>query len=465
MNAPDSKERILPDSYTLKPPATRGRYSRMTIIWVLLGFILVAAIVGFLIYRAQSQVQVGPPGGAAGGRRGMAPAVMPVGVATAKTSNVNVYLDGLGAVTPRATVTVHTRVAGQLMEVDFTEGQMVKQGELLAVVDPRPYQAALEQAEGQLQHDQALLADARLDLKRYQTLITQDSIAQQTLDTQAALVQQYEGTVKADQGTVDTARVNLLYTRITAPTGGRVGLRQVDPGNIVQPSDSNGVVVIAQLQPIDIVFTVPQDDIPKVLKPMKAGQTLPVDAFDRDQKTKLDSGKLLTIDNQIDVTTGTVKLKATFENKGLDLFPNQFVNVKMLVDVMQSAVVVPIAAVQRGSQGTYSYVLNPDSTVTVRPVTMGPSEGDGVAILSGLKAGDVVVTDGSDKLREGAKVDAVDRTKQPVGTVAPAAAGAGQGGANGGHHRHRDGQAQDGPATPQGKDSTGDSKSNTKSPN
>lgn len=442
MNAPDSKERIAVDTYSLTRPVRTRRYGTRTTIWVVVGFLLLVAVIGWLVYRAQSQPQSGPQGGPPGARRGGAMPAQPVGVATAKTANVNVYLDGLGAVTPRATVTVHTRVAGQLMKVAFVEGQMVKQGDLLAEVDPRPYQAALEQAQGQLQRDKALLADAKLDLDRYQTLFAQDSIAKQTLDTQAALVQQYEGTVKADQGALDNAAVNLVYTRITAPVAGRVGLRPVDPGNIVQPTDSTGIVVITQLQPIDVVFTVPQDDIPRVVKPMKADQSLAVDAFDRDQKVKLASGKLLTIDNQIDVTTGTVKLKATFENKDTALFPNQFVNVKMLVDVMQSAVIVPVGAVQRGSRGTYVYVVKPDSTVTVRPVTTGPAEGDNVVLLSGISAGDVLVTDGADKLREGAKVDGVDRAQQPAG-VAPAAPDGAAPGSGKGRHRRPDGQGTD----------------------
>lgn len=458
MNAPDPNHRIAPDCYPIATQPVQRRYRRATMLWVILGFIVLATLIGWLIYRAQTRPADHGSGGPAGGRRGAAPAVMPVGVATAKTADVNVYLDGLGAVTPRATVTVHTRVAGQLMRVLFTEGQMVKEGDVLAEVDPRPFQAVLEQAQGQLLHDQALLADARLDLERYKTLFAQDSIAKQTLDTQAALVQQDEGSVKADQGTVESARVNLVYTRITAPVSGRVGLRQVDPGNIIQPTDTNGVVVIAQLQPIDVVFTVPQDDIPRVVKPMRSGQALPVDAYDRDQKVKIESGRLLTIDNQIDVTTGTVKLKATFNNAALALFPNQFVNVRMLVDVMHSATVVPVAGVQRGSQGTFSYVVKPDSTVTVKPVTMGPTEGDMVAILSGLNPGDVVVTDGSDKLREGAKIERVDRAKQPIGALPTAPPGGtsadapkGQGG-----HRHR---RSDAPADAQNPPAKNDSKS------
>ncbi|MGA2550969.1 MAG: MdtA/MuxA family multidrug efflux RND transporter periplasmic adaptor subunit [Burkholderiaceae bacterium] len=461
MNAPETKNRITPEGYPIVTAKASRRYGGATTATIILGFVLLAVLIGWLIFRAQTQPPGGTtPGGASGGRRGAAPAVMPVGVATVRQADVNVYLDGLGAVTPRATVTVHTRVAGQLMRVAFTEGQMVKQGDLLAEVDPRPYEAALEQAEGQLKHDQALLADARLDLQRYKTLFEQDSIAKQTLDTQEALVEQYVGSVKSDQGVVDTAHVNLIYTKITAPVGGRVGLRQVDAGNIIQPTDSNGIVVITQLQPIDVVFTVPQDDIPRVVKPMKSGQAVLVDTFDRDQKIKLDSGKLLTIDNQIDVTTGTVKLKATFENQDLALFPNQFVNVRMLVDVMKSALVVPVAAVQRGSQGTYSYIVKPDSTVTVSPVKMGPSEGDRVSILSGLKAGDVVVTDGSDKLREGAKVEAVDRSKQPVG-AAPAAPGASETNPGVQHHRHRDQPSGDKPNPPAKDDAKTDSKSSS----
>lgn len=408
----------------------RRRYSPWIYVWVALGVVLLALFVYWLSHRGT------PAGPGAGGSRsgarggpGAGGAPSPVGVQTARVGTMELTLQGLGTVTPRATVTVHTRVAGQLMRVDFTEGQMVKAGQLLAEVDPRPYEAALEQAEGQLAHDQALLAGARIDLERYQTLFQQDSIAKQTLDDQAALVQQDEGAVKADQGNVATARVNLTYTRIVAPVAGRVGLRQVDAGNIVQPSDNNGVVVITQVQPVDVVYTLPQEDIPRVLHAMKRSAQVPADAYGSDLKTLLDKGHLLTIDNLIDQSSGTVKLKATFDNAHNELFPNQFVNVRMTVGQLENAVIVPVAAVQRGSQGLFAYVVKPDHTVTVRPVTITATEGDSDAIGSGLAGGDVVVVDGTDKLREGAKVEPIDRSVTPAG-VAPTAP------ARTGHGRH-----------------------------
>jgi len=393
----------------------KARRKNNATLWIVIaGLLLLGIGIAWLIRRA-------PAAAPKAGGRGAAPAVMPVGTAVVKLSDVDVYLSGLGTVTPRASVTVRTRVAGQLMSVLFTEGQMVKRNELLAEIDPRPYQAALEQAQGQLLRDQALLTNARLDLERYRTLYAEQSTSKQILDTQAALVKQDEGVVKTDQGTVDTAQVNLVYTRITAPVAGRIGLRQVDPGNVVQPSDTNGIVVITQLQPVDVVFTIPQDDIPRVLAPMRAGTPLSVTAYDRDQKTRLATGVLLTMDNQIDSTTGTVKLKATFANADLALFPNQFVNVQMLVDVLKNAIVAPIAGVQRGSQGTFAYVVKPDNTVTVQSVTTGTSQGGVTVITKGLTPGQTIVVDGADKLREGAKVEPIDRSAPPKTAVAPAA--------------------------------------------
>ncbi|GAC1326850.1 MAG: hypothetical protein NVSMB28_23340 [Collimonas sp.] len=322
------------------------------------------------------------------------------------------------------------------MKLHFQEGQVVKAGDLLAELDPRPYQVAVTQAEGQLIKDTALLKAAQIDLQRYRTLLAQDSIASQQVDTQAALVKQYEGVVKSDQGALDSARLQLTYSRITAPISGRLGLRQVDLGNVVQTSDANGIVIITQLQPITSVFSIPEDNIPSVMKQIQAGKKLATDVWDRNQKNKLDSGSLLTIDNQVDSTTGTVKLKAEFPNANYALFPSQFVNVRMLLDTRRGATVIPNAAIQRGAQGNFVYVVKADHSVTIRQVTAGPAEGESTAIDKGIAVGETVVIDGLDKLKEGAKVEPVTRG----GSAATAAAGAGTDSAAGAHkggHRHQ----------------------------
>jgi membrane fusion protein, multidrug efflux system len=367
--------------------------------------------------------------------------------ARATKGGIKVFVTGLGAVTPIYTVTVNSRVTGQLMKVQFKEGQMVHQGDLLVEIDPRPYQVQLEQAEGQLIHDQALLQDSKLDLDRYNTLIKQDAIPQQTLDAQKALVTQYEGTIKTDQSQIDNAKLNLIYCHIESPITGLVGLRLVDPGNIVQGTASTGLVVITQLDPISVIFTVGEDQLPPILGKLRAGESLPVEAWDRELKNKLADGKLETTDNQIDPTTGTLKLRAVFANPEGKLFPNQFVNARLLVQQKPNVTLLANSGIQRNSQGTYVWLVNPDHTVAVRPITVGTTEGDESEITAGLEPGDSVVTVGVDRLEEGGKVNAQVPGDKPAGRSGggrpgggkPSGDGHGGGAKPGGGHSHRPG--------------------------
>ncbi|HUE19199.1 MAG TPA: efflux RND transporter periplasmic adaptor subunit [Stellaceae bacterium] len=352
-------------------------------------------------------------------------AALPVVAATAAKGNIDITYTALGTVTPLASVTVRTQIAGQLMQVAFKEGDVVKQGDFLAEIDPRPYQAALDQAQGQLARDEALLKSAQIDFVRYRTLAAQDSIAKQTVDDQEYLVHQYEGTVKLDQGNVDNARLNLAYCHITAPVAGLLGLRQVDPGNYVQTSDVNGIVLINQMQPISVLFALPEDDLPSILARTHTGAVLPSAAFDRTGVTKIADGNLATVDNTINVTTGTFQLRASFPNTNNMLYPNQFVNVQLTVDTLRDAVVIPSAAIQRGAPGTFVYVVKPDNTVAIQVVTLGPAQGEHQAISKGLNLGDKVVVDGADKLRAGSTVvlrSATPETPNPDDNTPPAAA-------------------------------------------
>jgi membrane fusion protein, multidrug efflux system len=368
----------------------------------IIAIVVALALIPFTLHRAPSPAQ--HPEQA----RPDAPkskAAIPVATVAAKTADMDVYIDALGSVTPVSSITLRSRLDGQLTSVRFSEGQMVHAGDLLAEIDPRPYQVQLAQAEAQLARDNAVLANARADLERYRSLHEKRLIPVQQLDTQASVVRQHEATLKMTQAALESAKLQLSYSRITAPVMGRVGLRQVDAGNMVRANDANGIVVITQLQPITVLFSIPEDRVRAVMKKVAAGEKLPVEALDRAGKTRLATGRLLTVDNQIDPATGTVKLKAQFANDDFSLFPNQFVNVRMRLDVEHDATVIPSAAVQRGTQGAFVYAVGRDNTVEKRPVTLGAAQDGRVAIVSGVAPDEVVVVDGVDKLREGSRVE------------------------------------------------------------
>ncbi|HEX9461379.1 MAG TPA: efflux RND transporter periplasmic adaptor subunit [Alphaproteobacteria bacterium] len=382
----------------LREPAVRKSRRR----WLFVGGLILLASLGLAVFwfaHHPSQPAAGAPH-----PHGETTAVEPVAAEAIGIGDIAVILDELGTVTPLANITVRTQINGQLISEAFQEGQIVKQGDFLAEIDPRPFEAALEQAQGALARDQALLAEAQMDLARFETLAKQDSIARQQAEDQRYLVEQDKGTVQLDQGAVDTAKVNLVYCHITAPVTGRVGLRLVDPGSYVQTTDTTGIVVLTQEQPMSVIFTVAEDDLPAVLKSLYAGATLKVEAYDRSNTTLLATGRLRNSDNQVNTTTGTVNMRAIFPNDDFRLFPQQFVNVRLFVDTLHDVVRVPVAAVQQGAPGAYVYVIKPDDTVEARPVKIGPIDGAYAQVVSGLSAGERVVTDGTDRLRDGQKV-------------------------------------------------------------
>jgi membrane fusion protein, multidrug efflux system len=405
------------------PQRAHGAPKHSSRVWI---WLLVLGVLAAGAYYFWSKKSAGDASAAAAQAKKKGPAAIPVVSAKVRKGNIPVYFVNLGGVLPIYTVTVRSRVDGQLMEVHYKEGDIVQKGAPIVEIDPRPYDAAVTQAEGQLIRDRALLENARIDLARYKTLLAQNAIPEQQLATQQALVTQDEGIVKTDQGVIDMAKLNVVYSHITSPITGRVGLRLVDPGNIVHATDTNGMLVITQLDPISVLFSLPEDQVPVVLQKLNAGQRLQVDAFDRSSDVVLAHGYLATVDNQIDPTTGSLRWRANFDNPGYKLFPNQFVNVRLLVQLKQGVTLAPSATIQRNSQNTYVYLVQPNSTVTVRTVTIGTVEGNDSEITSGLRPGDEIVMTGVDKLQEGTKV--VAHATGDTGAGAPAGGKSGNGG-------------------------------------
>jgi membrane fusion protein, multidrug efflux system len=401
-----------------EPPPAKSPRQRL-LRWTLIG-VAIAAIAAVIIYQAVTFVSQPQQ------RRGrfLDGGNQPVGAARIRRGDIRLSLRALGAVTPLTTVTVNSQISGQLMSVGFKEGQLVHKGQFLAQIDPRPYQVALEQDEASLARDDATLKQAQMDLTRYQTLVQQVSISRQTYEDQVWIVKQDQGTVDSDKAQIKAQQLNLIYCHIVAPSDGRVGLRLVDPGNYVQAGSSTGIVVLTLLKPTTVEFSVPEDSLPQIMARVHAGARLPVTAFDRANVTQLATGEFAAIDTQVNVTTGTVMLRANFENPDEKLFPSQFVNVAMLLDTLKDVVTVPVAAVQRGAPGTYVYLVNEDNTVSVHTIILGAQDGDLFAVESGLSPGDRVVTDGADRLRDGAKVTIPDNSH---------AQGAGSGKGTGGH--------------------------------
>lgn len=459
--------------YRAPPPPRRSWPS--ILVWIVVVIVLMAlAALGLTMLKSAHEKQTGPEAAAFGGGRGRRAATT-IGTAKAAIGSIPITVDALGTVTPLNNVTIIPRVTGQLMAVDVREGQLVRKGQRLALIDPRPYQAAVNQSAGQLAHDQALLADAQLDLKRYQTLLSQNSISSQQVDTQKYLVKQDEAAVLADQGGLQAAKLNLEYCTIISPVSGLVGLRKVDPGNLVQAGQSTGLFVVTTVDPVDVEFALPEDVLPQIQARLHQGAKLPVTAYDRAFADQLAEGGFYSLDSEVDTTTGTVHAKARFANPKQVLFPQQFVNVRVLVDTLTNAVTIPTSAVRHGAPGDFVYTVTPDRTAHVRVVKLGPQSGETIAILSGLNVGETVVTEGGDRLRDGGPVllpgdkphfgggagghghgrhggqsgqaSAGEQAAQGAGDAAPAAGGQGQGGHGGSSHgwnghRRQGGQQQ-----------------------